>query len=61
MATEDDLVRRMLEDVECRCASCERLASVGASDRWAGRWTCYSCGRINRVAPTVRTGRDSRE
>lgn len=49
--TNDPTVAAMLADVDAVCASCKKTASVGCTDRWSARWTCYSCGRINKYPP----------
>lgn len=48
--TNDPTVAAALADVDAVCASCKKTASVGCMDRWSGRWTCYSCGRINKYS-----------
>jgi transposase-like protein len=37
----------ILRDVPCDCENCGRTAHVGPFDRFSGKWTCYSCGRVN--------------
>lgn len=51
-----DGIAEMLREVKCRCVGCRRIAHLGLLDRLGGRWTCYSCGRVNEFEDT-RTGR----
>ena len=39
----------LFREREATCSNCGTLAHVAASDWFSGRWTCYSCGLVNRV------------
>jgi hypothetical protein len=48
------LPHALIADRDEVCGGCKRTMSVCAADRLEGRWTCYGCGRINRVVSGAR-------
>ena len=49
---ETERMRALLETRPHGCASCGKTAHVDAMQRSDGKWTCYACGRINRLEKT---------
>lgn len=49
-----NLPHAMVEDRDETCPGCRKVMSVCAADRLAGLWTCYGCGRRNRLGAGAR-------
>lgn len=45
---DDDFLHEMMRDYPCTCVNCECVAWVSRYLASGGKWTCYTCGRINR-------------
>jgi hypothetical protein len=48
MNSDTDLLREFLAELPADCSCCKKTAYVTGEERGRGKWTCYSCGTINR-------------
>jgi len=49
--TDEEMAFRLADRPAC-CVNCKKTAYVDYMSRVSGRWTCYSCGRVNRWETT---------